>query len=394
MKIAVCVKHVPEGTKRIDPATKRLDRSGEGALNSFDANAVEEALRLKDATGDGEVVLVSMGPPKAQDALRKALAMGADRAVLISDDGAAGSDLVATSRLLAAALEREETDLVLFGQQASDADGAVLWAAVAERLGRPVVSQAMELSVDGGSVRVKRQTEFGYDTLEAPLPAVAAEAGRVKYWTNSASAGCMLYLYGLSGTMYEYIHLNNDRTMRNDNRGKCVEGIAYAVKNGAHVAAGQQIGYVGNSGDADGVHPHLHFEVHPNGGKATDPYPYLQAAQKLLFAAKAGTPFVVTLTGTVVSATADRLVLKVSTSQAWPSGVTLTKLNQTIALTVPAGALVQTADSSGFVHAVTNIALATKGQKALVWTQPAPASLKAERADDGVLSAALIQLGP
>src|SRR5713101_7203404 len=111
MKIAVCVKHVPEGTKRIDPATKRLDRSGEGALNSFDANAVEEALRLKDATGDGEVVLVSMGP-KAQDALRKALAMGADRAVLISDDAAAGSDLVATSYALAKALERESADLI------------------------------------------------------------------------------------------------------------------------------------------------------------------------------------------------------------------------------------------------------------------------------------------
>src|SRR5881275_1630705 len=75
MKIAVCVKHVPEGTKRIDPGTKRLDRSGEGALNAFDANAVEEALRLKDAAGDGEVVLVSFGPAKAQDALRKALAM-------------------------------------------------------------------------------------------------------------------------------------------------------------------------------------------------------------------------------------------------------------------------------------------------------------------------------
>ena len=100
--------------------------------------------------------------------------MGADRAVLVSDDAAAGSDLVATSRLLAAALEKENADLVLFGQQASDADGAVLWAAVAERLGRPVVSQAMELAVDGGSVRVKRQTEFGYDTIEAPLPAVVA----------------------------------------------------------------------------------------------------------------------------------------------------------------------------------------------------------------------------
>src|SRR6266480_1276257 len=173
MRIAVCVKHVPEGQSRIDPSTKRLDRSGEGALNHFDANAVEETLRLK-GDSDTEVVAVSLGPQQALDSLRKALAMGADRAVLVSDDAAAGSDLVATSRLLAAALEKEDADLVLFGQQASDADGAVLWAAVAERLGRPVVSQAMELAIDGGSVRVKRQTEFGYDTLEAPLPTVVA----------------------------------------------------------------------------------------------------------------------------------------------------------------------------------------------------------------------------
>src|SRR6266704_4854783 len=155
MKIAVCVKHVPEGPSRLDPQTFRLDRSGEGALNHFDANAVEEALRLK-GDSDTEVVAVSLGPQRALDSLRKALAMGADRAVLVSDDAAAGSDLVATSRALAKALERESADLVLFGQQASDSDGAVLWAAVAERLRRPVVSQAAELSLQEGSVRVKR----------------------------------------------------------------------------------------------------------------------------------------------------------------------------------------------------------------------------------------------
>ena len=107
MKIAVCVKHVPDATvhKRIDPTTKRLDRSGESALNPTDLNAVEEALRVKEAQG-GEVVLVSLGPAKAADSLRKALAMGADRAVLVSDDGAAGSDLLGTSRVLAAVLER------------------------------------------------------------------------------------------------------------------------------------------------------------------------------------------------------------------------------------------------------------------------------------------------
>ena len=175
MKIAVCVKLVPEGASaKIDPATKRLDRSGEGALNHFDANAVEEGLRLKERTGDAEVVVVSLGPAGAADALRKALAMGADRALHISDEAAAGSDLVATSRVLATALEREQADLVVFGQQASDADGAVLWAAVADRLRRPVISQAAELTLADGSLRVKRQTEFGYDVIETPLPAVIA----------------------------------------------------------------------------------------------------------------------------------------------------------------------------------------------------------------------------
>jgi electron transfer flavoprotein beta subunit len=175
LKIAVCVKQVPESqAKRLDPGTKRLDRSGESALNAFDANAIEEALRVKEASGDGEVVLVSLGPEQALDALRKGLAMGADRAVLVSDPAAAGSDLVATSLALAKALEREQADLILFGQQASDSDGAVLWAAVADRLRLPLVSQAAELTVGDGTARVKRQTEFGYDTIEAPLPAVVA----------------------------------------------------------------------------------------------------------------------------------------------------------------------------------------------------------------------------
>ncbi len=174
MKIAVCVKQVPEGTRRLDPQTKRLDRSGEGTLNTFDAHAVEEALRVKERNGNGEVVLVSMGPLKAADALRKALAMGADRAVLVTDDALVGSDLVATSAVLAAALERESPDLVLFGQQAADSDGAVLWAALADRLRLPMISQAASLELSEGRVRSKRQTEYGYDVLEAPLPCVVA----------------------------------------------------------------------------------------------------------------------------------------------------------------------------------------------------------------------------
>ena len=176
MKIAVCAKFVPEAPARarIDPQTKRLDRTGEGTLNQFDVHAVEEALRLKEAAADVEVVIVSLGPERALEAMRKALAMGADRIVLVSDEGAAGSDLVATSRVLAAALEREEPELVFFGQQSSDSDGAVLWAAVADRLRRPLVSQVAELTREDGKLRGKRQTEYGYDVIEAPLPAVVA----------------------------------------------------------------------------------------------------------------------------------------------------------------------------------------------------------------------------
>jgi len=176
MKIAVCVKQVPDAAapKRLDPATKRLDRSVEGAINPFDVHAVEEALRIKEGGEGGEVVLVSMGPAKAGESLRKALAMGADRVVLVTDDAAEGSDLLGTAKALAAALAREEADLVLFGQQSSDSDGAVLWAAVAEKLRRPVISQVAELTLADGKVRGKRQTEFGYDVIEAPLPAVVA----------------------------------------------------------------------------------------------------------------------------------------------------------------------------------------------------------------------------
>ena len=176
MKVLVCVKDVPDASapKRIDPQTFRLDRSVPGALNDFDTHALEEALRVGAQEGDGEVVAVLMGPPKAADSLRKALAVGADRAVHVADDALAGSDLVATSRALAKAIEREKPELILFGQQAADSDGAVLSAAVADRLRLPVISQAASLELADGKAKVKRQTEYGYDVIEAPLPCVVA----------------------------------------------------------------------------------------------------------------------------------------------------------------------------------------------------------------------------
>jgi electron transfer flavoprotein beta subunit len=118
--------------------------------------------------------VVSLGPSGAADALRKTLAMGADRSVLVSDPGFEGADLVTTAHALAGALRREEADLVLFGQQSADGDGACLWAAVAELLCAPVVSQVAELSVEDGSVSGRRQTELGYERIRAPLPAVVA----------------------------------------------------------------------------------------------------------------------------------------------------------------------------------------------------------------------------
>ena len=176
MKIAVCVKAVPDAAtgRRLDAATGRLDRSGELVLSEFDSHAVEEALRVKEAVAGSEVVVVSLGPAHASDAIRKTLAMGCDRGVLVSDEAFAGADLVATARALAAVLEREQAELALFGQQSADGDGACVFAAVAELMGRPVISQVSELQVGEGDVTGRRQTEFGYERVRAPLPAVVA----------------------------------------------------------------------------------------------------------------------------------------------------------------------------------------------------------------------------
>jgi electron transfer flavoprotein beta subunit len=190
MKIAVCVKQVPTGNLRISPDSNRLDRSGPGELNSVDKNALEEALRLKGDAG-GEVVVVSMGPNAATEGVRTALGMGADRAVLVSDAGAAGSDLLATSKVLAKVLEREGADLVLFGQQTSDGAGAVLWAAVAELLQLPFVSQAAEITIQDAAVKVTRETEFGDDVIEARLPAVVSVSDTINEPRYTSLKGMM-----------------------------------------------------------------------------------------------------------------------------------------------------------------------------------------------------------
>jgi electron transfer flavoprotein beta subunit len=174
---------VPDATaaRRIDPATRRLDRSGERTLNPFDAHAVEEALRLKEgpAGSDSEIVVICMGPETALRTLGKALSLGADRSVLITDTALAGADISLTAKVLAAALAREAPDLVLLGQQAADSESYVMAAAVADRLQRPLVTQVARLTLEGTSIRAKRQTESGYDVIEAPLPAVVSVADSI-----------------------------------------------------------------------------------------------------------------------------------------------------------------------------------------------------------------------
>jgi hypothetical protein len=209
--------------------------------------------------------------------------------------------------------------------------------------------------------------------------AVAAESGKIEFWTTSKGAGCMLYLYGDSGTMYEYIHLNNDLGNGNDNKGTCVAGTAYApgLVDGARVAAGDPVGFVGDSGDANGLHPHLHFEVHPRGGKPVSPYPFLQKAQHLFFAAAAGTTVTLVATGTVVEAAAGRLTLDVSLLREWPAHERVVDPGE-LTLTVPA----EVADVSTLVP----------GRAVTVWTDRIAASPDAERGL--ALVAAKVAAGP
>jgi hypothetical protein len=166
-------------------------------------------------------------------------------------------------------------------------------------------------------------------------PVVAVEAGRIKYW-ESGLGGCMLYHYGRSGTTYLYIHLNNDLTAKNDNKGGCVQGVTYAVPNGAKVTAGQQIGWNGDSGDANG-NPHLHFEVHPNDGGDVNPFRYLKQAVKPLFAARKGAVFSLGLRGDVVAAGGGMVEMEVDAVRQYPGGRWLDVDARTVELGVPLG---------------------------------------------------------
>ena len=176
MKICVLVKEVPDAAvqKRIDPSTGRMDRSGEKNLNPYDTHAIEAAMQLKEsgALPVEEVVAVSMGPDSAERALHKAVSLGADRSIHLSDDALAGSDVAATGYALAQVLEREKPDLVLLGQQSDDGECYTIGAVVADHLGMPSLTQVIKIDVEGDKLRAERQAEYGYDTVEIALPAV------------------------------------------------------------------------------------------------------------------------------------------------------------------------------------------------------------------------------
>lgn len=176
MKIAVLVKEVPDtwGDRRIDPTTKRVDRGSDPVVDEVDEKAVEVALQVQSANPGSTVTLVTMGPKGALDSLRKGLAMGANDAIHLVDDGLVGSDAVQTSAALAAALAPRGFDLVLAGNESTDGRTAAVPAMLAERLGMAQLTFLRSLTVSGGTASGERVTEDGYVDVSAALPAVVS----------------------------------------------------------------------------------------------------------------------------------------------------------------------------------------------------------------------------
>jgi electron transfer flavoprotein beta subunit len=176
LKICVLVKEVPDAAveKRIDPSTGRLDRSGEKNLNPYDTHAIEAAMQIREGgtVEVEEIVAVTMGPESSVRALHKAVSLGADRSVQLTDDSLVGSDVAATGYALAKTLEKESPDLVLLGQQSDDGECYTIGAVVADHLKMPSLTQVIKMDIEPGSLRCERQAEYGYDTVQIELPAV------------------------------------------------------------------------------------------------------------------------------------------------------------------------------------------------------------------------------
>ena len=180
MKIFVCIKQVPDPNttvSKIDPATKRLVRSGVSLiLDPGDESTLSAAIKLRDTIGNSELVAVSMGPASAQEGMRRALAMGVDRAILVTDPALAGSDAIGTARVLAAVLKKEQPDLIFCSTESTDGYTGMVPGGIAEFLGIPQLTFAREITVEGSKAIIKRVIPTGYKTVECPLPAVVTIA--------------------------------------------------------------------------------------------------------------------------------------------------------------------------------------------------------------------------
>src|SRR5579862_9022156 len=186
MKIVVCVKQVPDtaAERKLKPGASTLDPpSVDGLINELDGNAIEEGLLIAEAQRaaghDAEVTILTMGPEKAAESIRKALSMGADQAIHLLDDGLAGSDGLSTSYALAQVLKDTGFDLVITGSESTDARMGVMAAMLAERLGVPQVSLASKVDIDGSAIRIRRVSEDGYFEVESTLPAVISVVEKI-----------------------------------------------------------------------------------------------------------------------------------------------------------------------------------------------------------------------
>jgi electron transfer flavoprotein beta subunit len=181
MNIVVLVKQVPdtEGDRRLNPSDNTVDRAAvDPVINYIDEFAIEEGLLLKEAHG-GEVTILTVGPNKATESIRKALSMGADKAVHVNDEAIHGSDAIATAKILGAALKSIEWDVAIAGSEATDARGAVVPALLAEVLGAPQLTQARKVTIDGTTVTIERVTDTGYEKVEASTPAVISVVEKI-----------------------------------------------------------------------------------------------------------------------------------------------------------------------------------------------------------------------